>query len=176
MLFRSKGTPPDLDAPSIQVGLRFSTEASPTRADFQVTPTLMTSQHRPSSIEFEGEDFHFGISVGLQNATSPGRLRLASTDPRVQPDLDYNYFSTPYDRERMRDALRTALRIADQPAMASMSVERLSPTDQDFASDESLDSWILCNAYTSITFQAPAKWDRPRTRWPWWTNIAGCMD
>ena len=148
MLFRSTGSPPDLEAPSIQVGLRFSTADSPTRADFQISPTLMTSEHRPSSVQFEGDDFHFGFSVGLQNATSSGRLRLASTDPNVQPVLDYNYFSAPYDRERMRDALRAALSIADQPAMASMIVERLSPSNQDFASDEALDNWMLRNAYT----------------------------
>ena len=148
MLFRGVGSTPDLDAPCIQVGLRISTEGSPTRADFQIAPTLMTSEHRPSSIQFEGDDFHWGISVGLQNATSSGRLRLATTDPQVQPDLDYNLFSAPYDRERMRDALRTALRIVEHPAISSMIMERLSPTDQDFASDESLDNWILRNAYT----------------------------
>ena len=81
MLFRGIGEPPDVDAASLQVGLRFSNEGSPTRADFQITPTLMTSEHRPSSVTYEGEDFHWGLSVGLQNATSAGRLKLASTDP-----------------------------------------------------------------------------------------------
>ena len=148
MLFRGRGTAPDLEAPCIQVGMRISTEGSPTRADFQIAPTLMTSEHRPSNIQFEGDDFHWGISVGLQNATSSGRLRLATTDPYVQPVLDYDLFSAPYDRERMREALRMALRIADHPKVSSMISERLSPTDQDFASDEALDNWILRNAYT----------------------------
>lgn len=148
MLFRGIGEPPDVDAASLQVGLRFSNEGSPTRADFQITPTLMTSEHRPSSVTYEGEDFHWGLSVGLQNATSAGRLKLASTDPHVQPDLNYNLFSAPYDRERMREALRTASRIADHPALNSMIAERINPTEKDFASDEALDDWILRNCYT----------------------------
>ncbi len=148
ILFRGIGEPPDLEAPSIQVGLRFSTVGSPTRADFQVTPTLMTSEHRPSSVKYEGEGFHFGFSVGLQNATSAGNLKLASTDPQVQPVLNYDLFSAPYDRQRMRDAIRVSLRIAEHPAMQALAVERLNPLDEDLASDRALDRWILRNAYT----------------------------
>jgi choline dehydrogenase len=108
----------------------------------------MTSEHRPSSINYEGDEFHWGLSVGLQNATSAGRLKLASTDPHAQPDLNYDLFSAPYDRERMRDALRTASRIADHPALNSLISERLNPTEKDLATDEALDDWILRNCYT----------------------------
>ena len=69
-------------------------------------------------------------------------------DSLVQPFFDYNLFSAPYDRERVRDSLRAALCIARQPAMDPMVVERLSPTDRDFASGEALDNWILRDAYT----------------------------
>ena len=53
MLFKGEGDPPDIDTPSIQVGLRFSLPDSPTRGDFQMTPTLMSSEHRPASITYE---------------------------------------------------------------------------------------------------------------------------
>ena len=148
ILFRANGEPPPESAPSIQVGLRFSTQGSPTRADFQLSPILMTSEHRPSSVRIEGDDFHFGLSVGLQNATSAGELRLASTDPHVQPALNYDFFSAPYDRQRMRDAIRLALQVAEQPAFRDIIVQRINPTDRDLASDAALDNWILRNAYT----------------------------
>ena len=148
MLYRGNGPPSELDAPSIQVGLRMSTAGSPTRADFQITPTLMTSEHRPSSITYDGSDFHFGFNVGLQNATSAGWLRLASIDPHEQPELNYDLFSAEYDRERMRDALRETVRIADHPAYRDIVVERVSPTDEELATDDALDTWILRNAYT----------------------------
>ncbi|MFQ6029915.1 MAG: GMC family oxidoreductase, partial [Dehalococcoidia bacterium] len=139
ILFKGHGEPPDVDAPNIQVGLRWSDPDSPTQSDFQIAPTLMTSEHRPSSVTFEGPEFHFGLSVGLQNATSAGWLRLATLDPHVQPELNYDLFSAPYDRQRMRDALRFALRLADESPFKDFIVERLNPTDADLASDDALD-------------------------------------
>ncbi len=147
-LFRASGAAPDDLAPSIQVGLRFSLEGSPTRADIQLAPILMNSEHRPASVTIESEDFHFGFSAALQNAVSAGRLRLASTDPHVQPDLNYDYLSDPYDRERMRGAVRLGLRISDHPLFRDIIAERLNPTDADLASDAALDNWLLRNACT----------------------------
>ena len=147
-LFRASGAAPDDLAPSIQVGLRFSLEGSPTRADIQLAPILMNSEHRPASVTIESADFHFGFSAALQNAVSAGRLRLASTDPHVQPDLNYDYLSDPYDRERMRGAVRLGLRISDHPLFRDIIAERLNPTDADLASDAALDNWLLRNACT----------------------------
>ena len=148
ILFRGEGEEPDTFAPNIQVGLRWSADDSPTKADFQITPTLMTSEHRPASVSYDGEGFHFGLSVGLQNAVGFGRLSLQSTDPTVQPDLDYQLFSDPYDRQRMRQAVRKALEIAERSPFKEFIVERLNPVDADLTSDDALDSWILRNAYT----------------------------
>ena len=147
-LFRASGAAPDDLAPSIQVGLRLSLEGSPTRADIQLAPILMNSEHRPASVTIESADFHFGFSAALQNAVSAGRLRLASTDPHVQPDLNYDYLSDPYDRERMRGAVRLGLRISDHPLFRDIIAERLNPTDADLASDAALDNWLLRNACT----------------------------
>ena len=148
ILFRGEGEEPDTFAPNIQVGLRWSADDSPTKSDFQITPTLMTSEHRPSSISYDGSGFHFGLSVGLQNAVGAGRLSLQSTDPAVQPDLDYQLFSSPYDRQRMRQAIRKALEIAEESPFKDFIVERLNPVDTDLVSDDALDNWILRNAYT----------------------------
>ncbi len=148
ILFRGHGEAPDDSAPNIQVGLRFSNPGSPTRADFQLSPILMSSEHRPASVQIEGDDFHFGLSCALQNAVSAGELRLVSTDPHVQPNFNYDYLSDPNDRERMREALRLALKLAEQPPFSDMIAERLNPTDADLVSDESLDNWMLRNAYT----------------------------
>ena len=148
MLLRGHGEPPDDLAPNIQIGLRFSHQGSPTKADFQISPILMSSEHRPASVQIQNEDFHFGISTALQNAVSAGRIRLASTDPTVQPDLDYNYLSDPYDRQRMRQAIHTAMQIAEQPPFSDYVVERLNPTAEDLASDEALDNWLLRNVCT----------------------------
>ena len=147
-LFRGIGDGPPASAPSIQVGLRYSPATSRTRADIQVSPILMTSEHRPASVKIDSEDFHFGFSAALQNAVTAGRLRLVSADPHVQPELNYDYLSDPTDRERMRDAVHLGVRLADHPVFKDIIAERINPTDDDLASEEALDNWLLRNAYT----------------------------
>ena len=148
LLFKGVGEAPPDDAASIQVGLRFSTQGSPTREDFQLTPILMNSEHRPSSVVIDNEDFHFGLSVALQNANSAGELTLVSTDPLVQPNLNYDFLTDPYDRERMRDALRLAVTLSEHKRFGDLIEARLNPTDQDLATDDALDNWMLRNVYT----------------------------
>ena len=143
MLFRSTGEAPGVMAPSIQVGLRYTVEGSDTRNDMQVSPLLMTSEHRPANVQVDSNDNHFGISIGLQLAVGSGEIRLTSTDPGVQPHLNYNYLSEPWDRERMRKAVRLAIRLSQHPAFKDIIVDRLSPSDADMASDDALDDWLL---------------------------------
>ncbi len=148
VLLRGKGEAPDELSPNIQIGLRFSHEGSPTRADLQISPILMSSEHRPASVSIESDDFHFGISSALQNAESAGRIMLASTDPTVQPDLDYNWLAHPEDLRRMRQAIHTAIRISEQPPFSDWVVERVNPTEEDLATDDALDLWLLRNVCT----------------------------
>ena len=148
MLFRSTGEAPGVLAPSIQVGLRYTVEGSDTRNDMQVSPLLMTSEHRPANVQVDSSDNHFGISIGLQLAVGAGEIRLVSTDPGVQPHLNYNYLSEPWDRERMRKAVRLAIRLSQHPAFKDIIVDRLSPSDADLASDDALDDWLLRNVGT----------------------------
>ena len=148
IVLRGKGEPHDLLAPGIQVGLRYTVEGSDTPNDMQITPNLWTSEHRPAQVTVKDEGNLFGISVGLQNAVSAGELRLQSTDPHVQPHLDYRYLSDPWDRERTRKALRLAARIAQDEAYRDIIVERMSPTDEELADDDALDLWMLRNVGT----------------------------
>jgi choline dehydrogenase len=148
ILFRCNGEPPPTTAPSIQVGLRYSPTFSRTRSDIQVSPILMTSEHRPASVHIGSDDFHFGFSAALQNAATAGWLRLASANPQVQPLLNYDYLSDPGDRERMRDAVRLGIRLSEHPLFSNVIAQWLNPTDVDLASDDALDNWLLRNTYT----------------------------
>jgi choline dehydrogenase len=147
-LFRGRGEGPGDSAPSIQVGLRYSPSFSETRADIQLSPILMTSEHRPASVRIDSEEFHFGFSAALQNAETSGTLTLRSRDPHEQPNLNYDYLSNETDRTRMREAVRLGLKLAESPVFSELISERLNPTDEDLSSDEKLDEWLLANAYT----------------------------
>ena len=140
----------DVFTPSIQVGMRYTTPNSPHRNDMQMSPILMTSEHRPSTVQLGDDDdgTFTGFSVALQKAISAGRLRLASTDPNVQPILDYDYLSDPRDRERMRGAVRLCVEISKSPHYEGILIDRLTPSDEELQDDDALDKWLLANVGT----------------------------
>jgi choline dehydrogenase len=157
VLYRMAGDKPDVQAPSIQVGLRYTVEGSYLRNDMQITPILMTSEHRPVQVVINDDDNYLGLSCSLQLALSAGELRLVSADPHVPPFLDYRYLTHPFDRERMRKAIRLAVRLGADPAFKDLLIARVLPSDADLASDEALDDWLMRNIGTSHHVSATCK-------------------
>ena len=149
VLYRAAGDRPDVQAPMTQVGMRYTATDSPLRNDMQLQPMLMTSEHRPAQVEIGDDDNYIGMNASLQLALGQGELTLQSTDPHVQPYIHYNYYRDPEDLRRMRDGIRLGVRVAEQTAYASILEERVTPTDEDLATDEALDQWLLRNSGTS---------------------------
>ena len=79
----------------------------------------------------------------LDLAMSAGELRLQSTDPSVQPSLDYRYLEDEFDRRRMREMVRLAVKLAEHEAFKDIIAERIEPTDAELATDESLDAYLM---------------------------------
>jgi choline dehydrogenase len=70
------------------------------------------------------------IGAGLFNAYSRGTLKLASTDPSVDPLVEENMLADPRDMLRMMDAVRRLAVITSQPALAGIADWiRLTDTD-----------------------------------------------
>ena len=91
----------------------------------------------------------FGMVACLYLADGAGRMRLLTSDPGVQPFLDYNYLESAFDRSRLREAVRICMELARQREMAEIIESCLDPTDADLESDGSLDEWLLANVRTS---------------------------
>lgn len=81
-------------------------------------------------------------------AYGAGELRLGSSDPRVQPSLDYNFLSDERDIVRLREAVRLALRMAEHPSFEGIIGEKIEPADADLESDDTLDAWMTRRAQT----------------------------
>jgi choline dehydrogenase len=64
----------------------------------------------------------------------------------VQPQLDYRLLTQPWDRERLRAAVRFCVELLRQPVFKDLVGHRTTPTDQDLASDQALDTWLQRNA------------------------------
>jgi len=88
------------------------------------------------------------MMVALLFPVGAGELRLTSTDPKVQPSLDYNYLADPFDRQRLRAGVRLALTLAEHAELKGFIGPRLAPTDADLSSDAALDDWLRREATT----------------------------
>ena len=149
VLYRAVGDRPDVQAPMTQVGMRYTATDSPLRNDMQLQPMLMTSEHRPAQVEIDDDANYIGINASLQLALGQGELTLQSTDPHVQPYIHYNYYREAEDLRRMRDGIRLGVRVAEQSVYQGILDERVTPTDEELATDEALDRWLMGNSGTS---------------------------
>ena len=133
--------------PRTRAALRFTAHGSKTRNDLLVTPVFWATSIPLRSVPVEGQVALLAASLEL--AVSSGELSLASADSNVQPLLNYNFLAEPWDRQRLREAVRLCARLAQEAVFKDLIAGRISPTDQELASDEALDAWLLGNATTS---------------------------
>jgi choline dehydrogenase len=128
----------DPNAPRNQVALRVTAPGSHTRNDIQIQPMSSGPMGRAAA------DMRLGVRLELP--VSAGEVRLASIDPTVQPHLEYRLLTHPWDRERLRAAVRLCVHLLQQPVFKDIVGHRTTPTDQDLASDQALDTWLQLNA------------------------------
>ena len=132
--------------PRQHVILRYTSEGSDLHDDMVINPSNFASRVKfgGSALEAEG----VSINCGLYLAVGAGELTLTSADPHTQPHMDYRYLSDPFDIKRMRDSVRLHVRMAEGPQFDKIVAGRITPTDEDLASDAALDAWLLRNART----------------------------
>ncbi len=148
VLFRARPGLLDDHAPAVQTGLRYTAEGSTTRNDLYIIPLSTASERGSAFTGGPGNLVGTGIGIALENASTAGRLCLTSADPHIQPALDYRYLSDPWDRARMREAVRLVMKLAQHPAYQALVTEPITPTAQDLTSDDALDAWLLAHATT----------------------------
>jgi len=142
VLLRVKeGFPLDPNAPGYQVCLHYTAEGSSDRKDIQIMPSSISNPLGGDPLEQE----YITLICMLELAVGAGELRLTSTDPHVQPHLDYRYLVDPWDRQRLCEAVRICVRLLEHEAFSDIVADRVDPTDEDLASDEALDAWVLKN-------------------------------
>ena len=143
-----KDYPQDAYAPRNNMGLRWTAEGSDLRNDLMI---FMTS-YATRRVDRGGnlmDPIGIRMSAMLDLAVGSGELRLTSSDPNVQPFLDYRYLENEFDRRRMREMVRTAVSLADTDAFRAIIEDRIEPTDAELATDEALDEYIRREVSTS---------------------------
>ena len=133
------------DAAAVRIAVRYTAEGSSAINDMML---MTNSVFNPLTGEVLADGIA-RISCALELPDGCGYLRLASPDPKAQPYFDYKYFQNSNDIRRMREGVRLAVRLLESPAYHDVSEGRISPTDDDMASDDALDLWIRRNVGTA---------------------------
>ena len=128
-------------APRMQMALRTTAEGSHLRNDIQVLMQSFATE-RINRGGDRMDPLGIRMLVILNLAVGHGELRLTSSDPSVQPFLDYRYLEEEFDRKRLRDAVRMCVRLAEHQRFRDIIEERTEPTDTELASDEALDQFL----------------------------------
>ena len=79
---------------------------------------------------------------------SRGSIHITSSNPEMQPAIDFNFLSAPVDAELTVIAVRIARSIMTAPAMAPLQVEELAPGDPRQTDDEIIE-WVKAAAETT---------------------------
>ena len=137
--------PVNFEAPSTQLGLRYTATGSDLRNDMVLFPTTFSTPM--GDLNGPGEDFRMSVLLNL--AKGSGQVTLVSSDPHEQPLLEYRFLEEQADVERLRDGIRLIVRLSESEYYRGILKERLDPTDADLETDEALDAWLHRTVRTS---------------------------
>ncbi len=142
-----EGFPLDGLAPRNQLVLRYTAEGSDLRNDMIVIFQSFATE-RVNRGGGRMEPLGIRAVVALYLALGAGELKLTSTDPSVQPFLNYNYFAEEFDRQRMREGVHLVMKLGEDDAFKDIIESRIEPLDSDLESDDALDDWMMREATT----------------------------
>jgi choline dehydrogenase len=92
----------------------------------------------------EGERAQGLIFVTLFRSFSRGTVRLRSTDPEIDPEIEFNMLSDERDLARMRAGVRRLFELSAQPAVASIAQDiSIGDVHSDKELPCDLDRWLL---------------------------------
>lgn len=151
MLYVTWKTKPDVElskiGPRIQLTLRYTADGSDLDNDMIVYMMAVASD-RPERGGLRSNPIGIQTNLCINLAKGKGEVKLKSGDYRVHPHLDYNYLTEEEDRRRFRDGIRMLVSLENNPDMAALIEERITPSDSDLLSDESLNAWMLKDVTT----------------------------
>ena len=130
------------------VTLRYTASGSPFENDMVIYMGNYAAERPMRGLDQENP-VGVGVSLCLYLALSQGELRLRSNDPEQPPYLDFNLLDDPFDRSRLREALRLCADLLRYEAFEQIVEERIAPSDEVLHDDEALDSWMKREVITA---------------------------
>jgi choline dehydrogenase len=95
----------------------------------------------------------FCVLVVAREPRSRGSVRLATTDPRVAPDIDLNFLSTEHDHRLLADGLRVGWELSQSAAIRGLAERVVLLDDALLGSEEAVRDYVTATvdpAYNPI--------------------------
>ena len=131
----------DPDAPRIQTMLRYTAAGSDLVNDMQILPSSFSTPLGGDPYAEEGIRF----TCILELAKSSGEVIPRNAVPGEMPEINCRYMEDPFDRVRMREAIRKSFRFMEHESFRDIVDEVIAPPRELIESDDALDAWILQN-------------------------------
>ena len=106
----------------------------------------------PIAIRYDGsapQGHGYQVHVGPMYSDARGSVKVVSTDPRVHPELRFNYLSTDQDRHEWVEAVRCARKILNQQAFDPYNDGEISPGPSVETAEQILD-WVATDGETAL--------------------------
>jgi choline dehydrogenase len=117
-----------------------SSHAAPDDLDLQISATHLIA---PTASPTGGA---IVLAAAVTLPKSVGRIRLASSDPRVPPHIDYRFFDDPNDLDRMVEVVRLSRQIGRAAPFSDLIDHEIAPGISVANDDATLRATILANA------------------------------
>jgi choline dehydrogenase len=107
----------------------------------------------PIAVRYDGSapvgGHGYQVHIGPMYSDARGTVKIRNADPRVHPELRFNYLSTAQDRREWVEAIRVTRDILGQPAFAPFDGGELSPGAA-VETDEQILDWVKRDAETAL--------------------------
>ena len=118
----------------------------------------------PIAVRYDGSapagGHGYQVHIGPMYSNSEGSVTITSTDPKVKPQLRFNYLSTDQDRREWVEAIQTARRILGQSAMNEFNGGEISPGPA-VSTPEQILEWVRKDGETALHPSCTARMGTP---------------
>ena len=145
------------DATAIHRELYYTSTGSNYANDIRIAPFLPPGIWERTTTK--NDEFAFGCIV--ERTRSFGEIRLPGDASGDLPAINYRHLADPFDRQRMREAVRICVNLLSHSSFDNIIAELISPTPIQVASDWELDQWMLSNASSGQYLSGTCRMGRP---------------
>jgi len=114
----------------------------------------------PIAVRYDGtvtaKGHGYQIHLGPMYSDARGHVRIKSKDPKVKPEILFNYLSTEQDRREWVEGLRVAREIMNQSAFDEFNGGEISP-GVEVSTDQQILEWVAKDGETAYHPSCTAK-------------------